>query len=731
MTPSVQLCLVLHNHQPIGNFEEVFEQAYRDSYLPFLDVFEPYTSLSISLHTSGPLMMWLAERHPEYIDRLRMLVEAGRVEIIGGPQYEPILAMLPRRDRIGQIRCYTSWLERTLGGKVAGMWTPERVWEASMASDIVAAGIGYTVLDDFHFRAAGLADDQLSGYYVTEDDGAVLRVFPGSERLRYTIPFAPVQETIDYCWHFAQSRPGTVITCGDDGEKFGTWPDTHRHVYQDGWLRSLFDALSDNASWLHTVTLAEAVQKTPPTGKVYLPDCSYREMTQWALPTDRQQAYERVASSQEQSSVLAEARSFARGGFWRNFRVKYTEANEMYARMMYVSRRLQKAELAGGDAGELAVARDHLYRGQCNCPYWHGTFGGVYLPHLRNAIYHHLIEADAALDRAQGAIDNAVDRESPYVEATVDDYDFDLLQEVRLANEQFTLWLAPGQGGRLYEWDVRSAAHNLLSTLQRRPEAYHDKVLSGATNHRAGVASIHDRVVFKQADLHKQLQYDRYPRKSMMDHFFDQDATLDQVASGQSMERGDFVNLPFDAKIRRASDRVQLQMRRDGNAWGFPITITKAVTVFAGSDELGITYLLENLPQGRTLHFAVEMNFAGMPAGADDRFFSGAGGERLGQLGQRLDLTNADTLGLTDQWLDLAVLLELDRSGGMWAFPVETVSQSEAGFERVHQSVCVMPHWTVQGDAAGRWAVQMTVRACRASTMVSSAVLKRTLEFVS
>jgi len=89
MTPYVHLCLVLHNHQPIGNFDGVFEQAYQDSYLPFLEVFEPYEQLRISLHTSGPLMLWLAQRHPEYLDRVRMLVDVGRIEIVGGPQYEP------------------------------------------------------------------------------------------------------------------------------------------------------------------------------------------------------------------------------------------------------------------------------------------------------------------------------------------------------------------------------------------------------------------------------------------------------------------------------------------------------------------------------------------------------------------------------------------------------------------------------------------------------------------
>ncbi len=178
MTPSIRLCLVLHNHQPIGNFGGVFEQAYRDSYLPFLELFEQFPQLRISLHTSGPLMEWLDEHHGEYLDRLAGLVATGRIEVIGGPFYEPILTMIPSRDRIGQITEYNAWLESRLGGHVQGMWVPERVLEQSLTADIVTSGVRYTVLDDFHFKNAGLAEDQLAGYYITEDDGRVLSVFP-------------------------------------------------------------------------------------------------------------------------------------------------------------------------------------------------------------------------------------------------------------------------------------------------------------------------------------------------------------------------------------------------------------------------------------------------------------------------------------------------------------------------------------------------------------------------
>jgi alpha-amylase len=282
------------------------------------------------------------------------------------------------------------------------------------------------------------------------------------------------------------------------------------------------------------------------------------------------------------------------------------------------------------------------------------------------------------------------------------------MQEVRISNSKLCAWVAPGKGGRIYELDVRDISHNLLATLQRRPESYHRKVLAGPSEGGGDEAeSIHDRVVFKQADLDQRLQYDRYARKSLMDHFYDNDATLESVSRGEAAERGDFVDLPFETKLRRGHDRVQVQMRRDGNAWGIPIALTKAVTMVEGTERLSLTYLLENLPPGQPLHFAIEFNFAGLPPGADDRYFSDTNGDVLGQLGQSLDLTDASGLSLSDRWLGIDVALELNRPSGIWAFPIETVSQSEGGFELVHQSVCVQPHWIVTGDADGRWSVQI------------------------
>ncbi len=703
--PKIHLCLVLHNHQPVGNFDNVFEAAYQDSYLPFLDLFETFPSLNISLHTSGPLMVWLKEKHPDYLSRLSQLVDEGRIEIIGGAFYEPILTMIPPRDRVGQIRRFSNWLNELVTSEINGMWMPERVWESQLVSSMADAGIQYTVLDDFHFRRAGLSDDQLTGYYVLEDEGRIVRVFPGSEKLRYLIPFADPEETVRYCRELAERVPGSVVVFGDDGEKFGTWPDTKKHVYEDGWLRRFFQALTENSDWLLTSTLKQAVHSTPPRGKIYLPDASYREMTEWALPVDRQREYDHLVHELQHDARWPTVKQYFSGGFWRNFKVKYPETNTMYARMMYVSRLLQEAQQQGLSQHVLDAAEDHLFQGQCNCPYWHGAFGGIYLPHLRNAIYKHLLDAETILEKAM--------RDEPtWVEATDDDYNFDDRQEVRLANDKLVAWITGPGGGQIYELDIREIGHNLNATIQRRSELYHDKVQQGEPQTGDGAASIHDRVVFKQPDLDQRLFYDLRLRNSLIDHFRDESIDAQMIQEGRAEERGDFADGPYKTSVRRSAGRIQVMMERVGNASGVPLKITKGLTLNAGSDTLEIAYMIENLPPDRQFYFGVEFNFSGLPDFQQDRFFSDGDGNQLGEFQTLLNLEASRQLRLTDGWLGLDVELSLDDAANIHAYPVQTVSQSEGGFELVHQSVAVEPHWIVQGDDHGRWSTtfQLSLR---------------------
>lgn len=704
--PGVRLILALHNHQPVGNFDGVFEASYRDGYLPFLEVMEGYPEIPFVLHTSGPLLEWLVERHADYVARVRTLVEAGRVEILGGGFHEPILTMIPHRDRVGQIRTYSAYLQDLFGQTIRGMWVPERVWEQHLVSALVEAGIEYTVLDDFHFQRTGLADSELFGYYLTEDDGLLLKVFPNSERMRYLVPWQEPHQAYEYLSRLADEHPGATVVFADDGEKLGSWPGTFDHVYTHGWLRRFCDMIASNREWLQPTTFARAVDSSLPLGKVYLPDSSYREMTEWVLPARQLSAYEAVARRLKDDPTAEKLRPFVRaGGFWRNFKAKYAESDEMYARMLGISRRLAAAEtLPEADPDYLDSARQELYQGQCNCPYWHGAFGGLYLPHLRNAIYHHLIAAHNALDDAEGIT-------GPRVALEAGDFNLDARQEVRLENDRLIAFVRPASGGHVYELDVRHALTNVLATLDRRPEAYHHSIAAAATGHgddQGRPPSIQNRVVLKQEGLDRLLVYDRHPRKALVDHFLPLEVTLHDLIACHDVQRGDFVAGTYLSKVQRGPERVALLMERPGRADGHLIRIHKAIALEADSATLEVSYTLEDLPVGVPLHFAVEINLAAMAGHAPDRYYTDADGVKLGPLATRLDLPTAAGLALTDEWLDLAIGLRWSRPAGLWCFPVETVSQSESGFEGVYQSSAVIPHWVVTADESRRWEVHIS-----------------------
>jgi alpha-amylase len=468
------------------------------------------------------------------------------------------------------------------------------------------------------------------------------------------------------------------------------------------------------------------VDATLPLGKLYVPDGSYREMTEWVLPPLQHQKYEQAKRELAADPQRSQIEPFFRaGGYWRNFKARYPESDEMYTRMLGISRRLAAAATRDGvDPDYLDIARRELYRGQCNCPYWHGAFGGLYLPHLRNSIYHSLIAAHNALDEAEG-------KTGPRVALEVSDFNLDARLEVKLESDRLVALVRPALGGHLYELDARQAGVNVLATLDRRPEAYHQTILEALHKDDSPdassetPASIHDRVVLKHPGLDRLIVYDRYPRKALIDHFYPIDVTLDDLTACGDVELGDFVTGTYLARVQREPRRVALLMERPGLADGQPVRIRKSIELAAGSPALLVRYELSELPRDVCLHFAVELNFAAMAGHAEDRYYSDSHGLKHGMLDARVDLAHTEGVALVDQWLDLSVVLGWSRPGGLWCHPIETVSQSESGFEGVYQSSAVIPHWHVTADEAGKWDVQIRLLLEHARTSVPAPVKEK------
>ena len=133
----------------------MIEGAVRDAYLPFLQTLADFPSVKVTIHFSGFLLRWLAERSPDTFSLLKALSGRGQAEVLGGGMYEPILALLPERDRLGQIEALAAEVKRLFGKAPGGIWLAERVWEPDLPATLEAAGAKYLPLDDYHFVRSG------------------------------------------------------------------------------------------------------------------------------------------------------------------------------------------------------------------------------------------------------------------------------------------------------------------------------------------------------------------------------------------------------------------------------------------------------------------------------------------------------------------------------------------------------------------------------------------------
>lgn len=634
----------VHAHQPVGNFDAVVADAYESCYRPFFETIERHPRVPVACHFSGSLIDWLEENRPEFIAHLKRLAARGQLEFLGGGYYEPIFGAIPPRDLAGQILMMQEKVRRLYGVSPEGAWLTERVWDPALVKALHAAGVRYTVLDDAHFEHTGITDP--SGFYRAEDAGSGVSLFASMKELRYLMPFREPEATLEYLHAFGGDATDAVVFA-DDLEKFGLWPGTRQWVYGERWLDKFLTLLADDPR-VETVTFARALKEGTPNRTVTIPHASYSEMMEWS------------------------------GGRFYHFFEKYDESRYMKDRMWHLSGKIGAQEAVNGSAAKVADARRFLYKAQCNCAYWHGVFGGLYLHHLRSAIFENLIRADAALDEARHD-----GRDEPQVEkiplASVPYW--------RVKQKELVSFFNPAYGGSLEELDHLPSSANLLCSLQRRPEPYH-RLVAGAVQTASAEApfSIHSLLGTKDKDLEKHLHYDPSRRLSLMDRFFETEIGLEDFRRASYEECGDFVGAVYETRAVGQS----LQFKRSGTVSlageKSRVTLEKVVEP-SGSHALSVRYAIVN-ESGKELSFGlgIEFNFSI--------------GDAAAMAGIRRDAVRI--CAFHDAWRGLLLRLSTDEATDFLAVPVETVSESEGGLETTYQGLGVLMQRTLYLAPGGR-----------------------------
>ena len=614
----------IHNHQPLGNFGWVFEEAYEKAYRPFLEILEEYPSMKVAIHISGPLIEWLQENRPEYIDLLQSLVRRGQVEIVVAGFYEPVLAAIPKEDRLEQIRLMKEWA-KNLGFDAKGVWLTERVWQPELVKTLKESGIEYVIVDDYHFMSAGLLKEQLFWPYYTEDGGETIVVFPIDEKLRYLIPFRPVKQVLDYLHSLDDEDESKVAVFHDDGEKFGIWPGTHEWVYKKGWLREFFEKVTSDER-INLMLYTEYLERFKPKGLVYLPIASYFEMSEWSLPAEQAKLFVEFVNELRIKGMFDRYRVFVRGGIWKNFFHKYPESNYMHKRMLMVSRLVR----------DIPEARRYLFKAQCNDAYWHGLFGGIYLPHLRRAVWSNLIKANTYVSPGN----------------FIRDIDFDGREEVFLEGKNFYAVFKPSYGGSLIEFSSKRRLVNYVDILTRRWEHYHGVEVA---YDGAGVPSIHELEKRLPDNLRGEVAYDKYQRFMLQDHLIPQETTIDDFRLSRNAEILELPAKPYHFNM--FENGINLWFEEGG------FRVEKSFRL------LDDGFIVDYSASGKDIVLAIELNLA------------------VQSIMEKPEVLKVKELEVDDKYAIGKFGLEFDKEVTLWKFPIKTLSQSESGWDLIQQGV--------------------------------------------
>ena len=670
----LNLTMIFHCHQPVGNFDSVFEMALKKCYLPMLKLLKSHPLIKCGLHFSGPLLEWIETNTPEHLDFMASMAENGQVEFLSGGFFEPLLATIPVRDIKGQVEMMNDFISRKFGQAPTGFWLTERVWDPNLPLTLEGTGMKYTVVDDTHLCYAGLGEHEIYGRYVTEKEGRTMSLLATPMEMRYFIPFKPVDDVINHLkWLNDQGR--CLVVYGDDGEKFGVWPGTYEWVIKQGWLEKFFQSVQENRDWLEMILPGKVIETSIPLGRVYLPQASYEEMTEWALAPSQSEQLEDIITVLKNEGRWEEWRPFVRGGIWDNFLIKYDESNRMHKKMLFLSEKV----------GEDLKAREFLWKAQCNCAYWHGVFGGLYLGHLRRAIHDNLIRAQKSI--IEGSEDMPVLFQV--------DIDKDGNDELLIWNRELSLGIDPGRGGGLFEVCHIPLEINLSDVLTRRHEAYHrhinDMPQTSVPQEEEGISSIHNMGNPGDGNFRSLLIYDRYTRTSLLDHFLSDDTSIEDYIVNNYTELGDFVQAEYQIeRTHLSTNDAGVEFSRTGIVEDTLVSVKKGIRV-NNSGSVFVDYEFEGVAdKNLSCLYGCEFNL---------NLFSDKDKGRycyIPETGSRIEISESrEKVGISQFELvnkadRITAAFRFSEPVIAWVFPLITVSKSEQGFEASYQGTSLL-----------------------------------------
>jgi alpha-amylase len=291
------------------------------------------------------------------------------------------------------------------------------------------------------------------------------------------------------------------------------------------------------------------------------------------------------------------------------------------------------------------------------------------------------------------------------------------------------LVIDPAEGGGIGTWDVRAVRHALTAVLRRRPEAYHARLLAQTgtapdgsapdhTQHPQGeIPTIHDLVRSREPGLAARLHYDAYERRSGLVHLFGRGTTPELFATAAAVELGDaHVGAYEVVELQPGTVRLVRDVNIAGASGPTVVRVEKGFA-FDGdrrAPSLALSVTVENR-SAKPLRFDLGLEWAltmvGGGGNPDAYYRFGSESVPHDSAGARSAVSHIVS---GNRYIGLELTTSVEPAATTWWSPIETISNSEFGFERVYQGSALVAVWPI--DLAPGERRSVTMRHAMATT---------------
>lgn len=656
MTQKLNLLLGFHSQLPSSiqkNIEDDSTKNYFNFLTGLIGLLNNHQSIKTTLHLSGNLISYLDKKHHAFSSSIRALLDRNQLELLSGGIYEPIFSFTPKEDRQTQLLLMNRLLNHTYGYTAYGAWITEFSWEPSLAFDLSKSRIQYTCLPKEFFMQAGLDENEISGYFLTEEEGRKIAVFPILYDLNSLINQHPPEEVIKKLLSDTPSEknPLAVLFYKDD--------DTD--INKLNWLKNFFQLIHNSTEQIQTISFNDYYLSNKPKGRIYL-------------------------------GSIQDSKTNDMHKNWKRFLLKYHEANLIHKKMLRVSKKINSAKEGKSRFKVIKEminqAQDLLLKGQSNYAYWDSTYGGIYLPQERHNTYSNLI-------KAENLIDAASKHGSKWIQVYEIDYDCDGYDEIIIESESQNIYISPGLGGTILEHDYRPKNINITNTISRKKEPYHEN--NG------------NSLILKNGNL----IYDNYLKLNLIDHFLDNNVSLEKCKNNNLYHLTKEIIQPYQVeKIKAKEETCKITFNTILNLTKLErspdIEFIKQYSVRSGDSSLTTEYILKNkVTENIDFTFAVEFNLNITPNYSQDSYFYLNADKKNKtpnpELNSYEELKQINQISIFNKQLGLDLTIWCNKSCNIYRYPVETISYNYKKLENIYQGTTILLTWHVALEPNVPW----------------------------